>query len=145
MQVDVLETLEDLKEESCLIELVDSVVEIELLQHFPHVQAEASDVVAQVRHEVRRVGEELLEIVARRVVEGEARSPAELRIEILELFVPQLGLLSKHLVLRRCQHAVEPTQHRKRKDYVLILAPLEGVTDKVGNAPEETDDLAVVH
>lgn len=43
------------------------------------------------------------------------------------------------------QHAVEPAQHRERRDHVLELASLEGVADQVRDAPEEAHDLAMVH
>jgi hypothetical protein len=46
--------------------------EVAALQHLPHVRAEAADVVAQIGRELRRVGAELVEVVARGVVEGEA-------------------------------------------------------------------------
>ena len=83
MQVDVLEPLQHLEQQPGLVELADGVVEVELLQHLAHVGAEAGDVVAQVGGEVRRVGEQLLEVVARGVVEGEAGRLAELRVEVL--------------------------------------------------------------
>ena len=88
VQVDVLEALQHLEEQPRLVELADGVVEVELLQHLAHVRAEAGDVVAQVGGEVRRVGEELLEVVAGGVVEGEAGDLAELRVEVLELLAP---------------------------------------------------------
>ena len=93
MEVDVLESLENLKQEPRFIELADGVAEIELLHHLTHVRTEAGDVVPKVRRQVRRVGEELVEVVAGRVVEREAGDLAELRVEVLELLVAQLGLL----------------------------------------------------
>jgi len=57
----------------------------------------------------------------------------------------RLGLFGQHLLLGFCQHTIEPAQHRERQDHVLILAALEGVADQVGDAPEEADDLVVVH
>ena len=95
VQVDVLEALEHQEEQPRLVQLGDRVVEVELLQHLAHVRAEAGDVVAQVGGQVRRVGEQPLEVVAGRVVEGEARSLAELRVEVLQLLAPQLGLLAR--------------------------------------------------
>ena len=94
MQVDVLEALEHLEEQPGLVELADGVVEVELLQHLAHVRAEAGDVVAQVGREVGRVGEELLEVVAGGVVEGEAGRLAELAVEVLEPPAAQLRLAS---------------------------------------------------
>jgi hypothetical protein len=44
-----------------------------------------------------------------------------------------------------CQHAVQPAQDGQRQDDVLVLTPLEGVADQVRDAPEEADDLAMVH
>ena len=144
VQVDVLEALQHLEEQPRLVELADGVVEVELLQHLAHVRAEPGDVVPQVRREVRRVGEELLEVVPRRVVEGEPRRLAKLAPRILELAL-ELGLGLQDLDLGRGQHAVEPAENGERQDDVLVLAALEGVAHEVGDAPEEADDLAVVH
>ena len=145
VQVDVLEALQHLEQQPGLVELADGVVEVELLEHLAHVGAEAGDVVAEVRRQVRRVGEQLLEVVARRVVEGEARDLPELRIEVLEFLAAQFGLLPKHLLLRACQNAIEAPKNGERKNDVLVLAALEGVADEVGDAPEEADDLAMCH
>ena len=57
----------------------------------------------------------------------------------------QLSLPREHLLLRVGQHAVESAQDGQRQDNVLVLAALERVADQVGDAPEEADDLAVVH
>ena len=146
VQVDVLEALEHLEEQARLVELADGVVEVELLQHLAHVRAEAGDVVAQVGGEVRRVGEELLEVVARRVVEGEARTPCGAAGRGSRASCPcSSACRSEHLLLGRRQHAVEAAQDGERQDHVLVLAALEGVADQVRDAPEEADDLAMVH
>jgi hypothetical protein len=94
---------------------------------------------------VRRVGEQLLEVVARRVVEREARDLAELRVEVLELLAPQLGLLAQHLLLGRGQHAVEAPQDCEREEDVLVLSALEGVADEIRDTPQKADDLVMVH
>ena len=140
----VAEPLDDLEQEPRLVELRDGVVEVELLEHFAHVGAEPGDVAAQILCDVGRVGEQFLEVVARRVVEGEARGAPELRVEVVELAL-QTALDLQHLPLGGGQHAVEPPQHGERQDDVLVLAPLEGVADQVRHAPDEADDLAVVH
>jgi len=145
VQVDVLEALEHLEQEPSLVQPADGVVDVELLQHLAHVRAEAGEVVPQIGREVRRVGEELGEVVARGVVKREAGGLPKLRVEVLELLASQLSLLAQDLLLGRGQHTIESPQDRKRKDDVLVLAPLEGVTDEVGDAPEEADDLTVIH
>ena len=86
VQIHLLEALEHLEQEPGLVELADGVVEVELLQHLAHVGAEPSHVVAQVRREVWRVSEQLVEVVARCVVESEAGCFAKLAVEILEPF-----------------------------------------------------------
>ena len=140
----IAEPLHDLEQQARLVELRDGVVEIELLQHLAHVGAEPGDVVAQVLRDVRGVGEQLLEVVARRVVEGEAGGAPKLRVEVVDLArVPGLDLQDVPLV--GGQHAVEPAQHGERQDDVLVLASLEGVADQVRHPPDEADDLAVVH
>jgi hypothetical protein len=145
VQVDVLEALEHLKEEPCLVQLADRVVEVELLQNLAHVHAEAGDVVAEVGRQVRRIGEEFLEVVPGGVVEGESRCLAELGVEVLQPLATKLGLSLEHLLLGGGEHAVEPPQDREGKNHVLVLAAFEGVADEVRHAPEEADDLAMVH
>ena len=140
----VAEPLHDQEEQARLVELGDGVVEVELLQHLPHVGAEPGDVVPQVLRDVGRVGEQFLEVVAGRVVEGESGGAPKQWVEVLE-FAPESGLDFQHLWFRRGQHAVEPAQHGERQDHVLVLAAFEGVADQVRHAPNEAGDLAVVH
>ena len=54
-----------------------------------------------------RVGQELREVVAGSVVEGEARDLPPLRVEVLELLASQLGLLAEHFLLCVGEQAVE--------------------------------------
>jgi hypothetical protein len=145
MQVHRLEALEHLEEQTRLVELADRVVEVKALEHVAHVLAEAGDVVAQVRRQLGRVGAQLVEVVARGVVEGEARGPAELPIEVLQPSAAQLLLPVEHLFLGWGQHTVEAAQDGQWEDHVLVLAALEGVADEVRDPPQEADDLAMVH
>ena len=64
MQVHLPEPLDDLEQESRFVAFADGVVEVEALQHFTHVRAEPGDVVPQIGREMRRVGQELVEVVA---------------------------------------------------------------------------------
>src|SRR5690606_14434876 len=48
-------------------------------------------------------------------------------------------------LLRVGDHAVEAAEDGERQDHILVLAALEGVADEVRDAPEEADDLAVIH
>jgi hypothetical protein len=50
MQIDVLELLKHLEEQSGFVEFADGVVEVELLDHLAHVGAEAGDVVETPQH-----------------------------------------------------------------------------------------------
>jgi hypothetical protein len=93
---------------------------------------------------MRRVGEKLLEVVARRVVEGEAGSSTELRVNVFELPL-ELAHGLKNLLLRRGKHAIETTQYGKRQNNILILAALKGIPDQIRNTPNETNYLAMVH
>src|SRR6266850_2883893 len=145
VHVHIFEALEHLEEQPCLVELADRVVEIEPLQHLAHVRAEAGNIVSEIRREMRRVCEELLEVVPGRVVEGEPRDLPKLRVKVLELLASQLCLLTENLLLGIGQHAVQTPQDRERKDHVLVLAALEGVADQVRNTPKKADDLAMIH
>ena len=145
VQIDGPEALQHLEQQPRLVELADGVVEVEPLQHLAHVSAEAGDVVAQVGREVRRIGEQGFEVVARGVVEGKTGRPAELRVQVIQPASAQLGLPAQHLPLCRGKHAVEPPEHGQGQDDVLVLAPFEAVTDQIRDTPEEADNLAVVH
>jgi hypothetical protein len=68
-----------------------------------------------------------------------------LRVEVLEPLALQFGLALEDPFLGAGQHAVEASEDGERKDDVLVLASLEGVSDQICNAPQEADDLAVVH
>jgi hypothetical protein len=94
---------------------------------------------------VRRVAEQLVEVVARGVVEGEAGSSAQLGVQVLEPLALELPLALEHALLLVGQNAVQAPKDGEREDHILVLAALEGVADEVGDAPEEADDLAVVH
>ncbi len=141
VQVYGAKALHHLEEQACLVELGDGVVEVELFEDFAHVGAEAGDVVVQVGGEVGRVGEQTVEGVERRVVEGEAGGAAQLRIEILELAL-ELSVDLKDMLLGGLEHAIKAAQDREGQDDVLVLAALEGVADEVCDAPEEVGDLA---
>src|SRR5205823_2481350 len=84
MKINIFEPLQHLKQQTSFGQSPDRIVEIELLQHVAHILAEPSDVVAQIRCEIRRVREQLLEVVSRGVVKREAGRGSELRIEILK-------------------------------------------------------------
>ena len=74
--------------------------------------------------DVGGIGQQLLEVVTRRVVEGESGGAPELRVEVVDLArVP--GLDRQHPALGWGQHAVEPPQHRERQDDVPVLARLK--------------------
>jgi len=140
VQVDLAEALHHLEQQAGVVELGDRVVEVELLDHLPHVGREALDVVAQVVGQRRRVGEQAAEVVERGVVEGEAGLGAQQVVEVVDP-VAVLGIGGQHRRLGRRQHAVEAPQHGQRQDDVLVLAALEGVAQQVGDAPQEADDL----
>jgi len=145
MQVHVLESLQHLEQQTCLVELADGVVEVELFEHLPHVRAEASNVIPKVRGDVGGVGEEFVEIVARRVVEGETGSSPELGVQILQPLTLQFRLPFEYPVFRVGQYTVEPPQNGEGQDDVLVFSALEGIANQVRNTPEKTDDLAMVH
>ena len=140
----IAEPLDHQEQEPGLVELRDGVVEVEVLQHLAHVATEPGDVVAEVPGNAGGVGQELVEVVAGRVVERESGGLPEQGVEIVDL-AAEPGLDLQHPRLGGGQHRVEPAQHGQRQDHVLVLAAFEGVADQVRHAPEEADDLAVVH
>ncbi len=128
MKIDVLEPLHHLEEQTGLCEPSDRVVEIKLFQHVAHLLAEPGDVVAQIRSEIRRVGEQLLKVVARGVVEGEARGFAQLRVQVLEPPV-EPGVCFQDALFRRRKHAIEPAEDRQWKNDVLIFPSTKRIAD----------------
>ena len=145
VQVDVLELLQHQEKQPGLVHLGDRVAEIELLQHLPHVVREPGDVSPQVRGQVSMVLQQPLERERRGVVEGEARRPAELRGQVLQLSL-ELRVGLQNFRLGWLQHAIQPPQHGQRQDHVRILGPLERVAQQVGHRPDEGDLLTeVVH
>ena len=135
MQIDVLEALHDLEQQTRLVEPADRVVEVEPLDNLAHIFTEAGDVVAQIGGDIGSVGDQLVEIVERGVVEGETGGDAELPVEVLQPPVLELRLPRQHLLLGSGQHAVEPAQHRQRQNDVLVLAAPESVANQVGDTP----------
>ena len=145
VQIDALEPLHHLKQQTRLVELADGVVEVEFLQHLAHVLAEAGDVVPEVGGELRRVCGQLVEVVAGGVVELEARGDAELPVQGLQAALCQFRLTAQHRLLRGGEDAVEPAQHGQRQNDVLILPALEAVADQVRDTPKEADYFTVFH
>src|SRR5258708_22997157 len=92
-----------------------------------------------------RVREELFEIVTGCIVEVEPGCDAELSREVFELFCTQLSLAAKHFLFGRREHTIEPAQDGERQDHVLVFAALEGIADQIRDAPDKTDDLAMIH
>ena len=90
VKIDALEPFHHLEQQTRLVELADGVVEVEPLQHLAHVLAEAGDVVPEVGGELRRVRDQLVEVVARGVVELEARGDAALAVQCLQAALRQL-------------------------------------------------------
>ena len=145
MEVERAEPFHHLVQQLGLVELADGVIEVEPLDDLPHLIAEPDDVVAQVRGQLRRVGEEAFEVVPGGVVEGESRGLLQLRVHVLQAQPLQLGLPREHLLLRRREHAVEPPEDGQGEDHVLVLPPLEAVANQVRDIPDEADDLRMDH
>src|SRR6266487_24953 len=144
MKIDILEALQHLEQQTGFGEPPNRVIEVELLQHVPHVLAESRDVVSEVCREVRRVREQLLEVVSRRVVEREARCLSQLRVEIFKL-AAQLRIRLQHAFLCRREHAIEPPQHREWQNHTLVFAAPKRIADQICNSPNEINNLPVAH
>jgi len=145
MEIDLAEALQHLEEQAGLVELADRVVEIEPLDHLPHVLAEARDVVAEVGGRLRRVGQKPVEVVAGGVVEGEAGGSLQLAAPVFQAAVAQLGVPRQDLLLGGSEDAVEAAEDGEREDHVLVLPALEAVADQVRDVPDEADDFGVGH
>ena len=111
VEIDVPESLKHLEQETGLGEPTDAVVEVELLSDLAHVPAEPADVVPQVHSSVRRIGDQLVEVVFGGVVEGKPRGLAQQPVTIGKL-VLVLRIDTKHFRLSSAQghnpSSVEP-------------------------------------
>ena len=90
---------------------------------------------------MRRVAQQLFEVIAGCVVESKARGASELCIEVLQSLTFKLRLPFEDAFFLVREYAVEAAQHGERQNYVLILAALEGVANQVRDTPEEADDF----
>jgi hypothetical protein len=66
-------------------------------------------------------GQKGLEVELADVVEAVSRNPCEDRLYILDASALQVFIFTKNLVLGPFQDAIEPSQHRKRKDDATVL------------------------
>lgn len=143
MQVDILELLHHQEEQPRLVELIDGVVEVELFQHLAHIVAETIDVGAQVGGKAGRVVQQSFKAIERGVIKGVAGSPAQLRREIIKLpFEAVMGF--QYPGFGWLQNTIDAPQHGERQDDILLLAALEDIADKIGDAPDEVDFIAMV-
>ncbi len=94
---------------------------------------------------MRSIAEELVEVVPRRVVEGEARCPAQLGVKVLKTLTAKLRLSLEDLFLLVGENAIEAPEDGERKDDVLVVTAPERVADQIRHTPEEADDFAVIH
>lgn len=42
------------------------------------------------------------------------------------------------------EHAIDPSRDGARMDHVLVLAEFDGIADKIGDAPNDADEFALV-
>jgi hypothetical protein len=123
VQVNLGKLLHDLEKEPGVVELGDRVVEVELLDHLPHVRAERLDVRAEVVRDVLRVVHQPLKRVERRVVECVAGGLPEEVVRVVELALVLVEGLEDFL-LRGLQDLVDTAENGQREDDVLVLAAL---------------------
>ncbi len=97
---------------------------------------QAEDIGAQVRSDVVLIAHERFQIETRGVVERLPGPLPQERIGRHALGVPQRQLL-EHRLFCRCQHAIDPTQHREREDHLAIVRLLVVTPQQIGDTPEE--------
>ena len=80
------------------------------------------------------------------VVEALARGLVELRVERITFEFASLSLrvFGQDLGLGRCEHTVEPAQHRHRQHNPLILRRPVGPAQQVGDLPDQVRELVMI-
>ena len=135
-QVEVGELRHHQVEQVAVVEPVDLHVEVELVDDVAGRLGEPRDVVAQVGGHVVGIAEQRGEGVLGGVEERLAGELGQQRIAVLER-VGQPPHRSQHLLFGGLQHAVQPAQHRERKDDPAVLRLLVHPAQQVGHRPDE--------
>lgn len=138
MQVDdrVSKLLDDKVEDIGPIKAGDMVMEVEMLDKLQSVPGEPVNEVAQVKGDLVRIVQELLESILARVVETVPRDLKNDRVLIFDL---ELLDLREDLVLGGFQGGVHTPHHRQRQDHLAIFMLLVIVTKQIRHAPDEVD------
>lgn len=142
-QVRAGEALDDRVEDVGGIEAVDEFLELEIVEYFLGLGAEALDVVHQVlarlglrqRGQAQRGG--VVELEAGGVLQHSAAGALGLALGLVGDF--------QDLVPGRLQDALQPAQDGEGQDHPPVLGLLEGAPEKVGHAPEEGCEVVLVH
>ena len=137
------EALDDGIEDVGGIQPVDEFLELEVVEDFLGLGAEALDVVHQVlaglglrqRGQAQRGG----------VVELEAGGVLQHPVARALGLALGLGGDLQDLVPRRLQHALEAPQDGKGQDHPAVLGLLERAAEEVCHAPEERREVILVH
>src|SRR5690606_38925261 len=121
MQVDLGEPGNDKVQEVRLVEASNLLFEPEVIHDLLGTWRKALYVTHKVEGDVIWSGQKGLEVELADVVEAVSRNPCEDRLYILDASALQVFIFTKNLVLGPFQDAIEPSQHRKRKDDATVL------------------------
>src|SRR5690606_27431577 len=116
MQVDLGEPGNDKIQEVRLVEASNLLFEPEVIHDLLGTWRKALYVTHKVEGDVIWSRQEGLEVELAGAVDRGCRKPCEDRLYILDASALQVFIFTKNLVRGPCQDAIEPSQHRTRKD-----------------------------
>ena len=135
-QVDLRELRHHQIQQVVVVEAVDLHIEVELLHDVAGRLREPRDVVAQVPGHVVGIAQQRVERVPGHVHERLIGHLLQQRLAVAQC-LRQVRHGLQHLGLGRLQHAVQPAQHRQRKDHPPVLGLLVHAPQQVRHRPDE--------
>ena len=116
-------------------------VESKPIDNIAHVRREFVDVAVEIRRELVRVVEQLLEIEPRKIVERAFRDLLQQTAnDRFRLFLDR-RIFFQHCRLRRREQAVKLAQNRQRQNDFAIFVPLVRPAQKIADAPDKIREL----
>ena len=133
------ERLNDLTEETRLVQSEDLFLKVEVFEHVD-VGGEPVDEIDQVVREPIGVGQQVGERVIRGIVERPPGGLGDLDLEPVWIVI-LLGQLP-HGVAIGLKHAIQASQDRERKNHIAVLVGAIGAAELIGDRPDEASERA---
>ena len=142
-EIDLREGFDDLVEEILLRHPGDLLVEPEALHDAAYVRRELADVAVEIRGELIRIVEQLLEIKFREIVKRALRNFLEQASNDCLRFLLNGGILFENRRLGWREQTVKTPENGQRQDDLAIFVPFIRPTQKIADAPNEVCELGM--